>query len=189
MPVVTGFAHDVFVSYAHDDNLAFRDFQWVDHFVNDLQARLSSLIGNTADVWRDPRLGGNSALEPELTNRLKKSAALLVIVSPAYQRSLWCRWELEKFLQLHDPNRISGRCCSRVVRVDKLPVDSRNLPEGLATAQAFCFYRMDPHSRYPQEFIPSEAAYGTRVDESSAHIASVLAILNERIGGDPGNGR
>ena len=189
MPVVAGFEHDVFVSYAHNDNLAFRGGRWVEEFVGDLREGLSPLIGSAAEVWRDPRLAGNAALWPELSNRLKKSAVLLAIVSPAYQRSDWCRRELQEFLQLHAPKRAPGRSFARVVRADKLPVDPQDLPDGLATAQVLRFYQMDPRSRYPQEFISSDGLYRTRVDKLASHIASVLASFNEHVDGKPGNGR
>jgi hypothetical protein len=62
---VPGYAHDVFISYAHRDNRAFgRDEGWVVLFDKNLREALShKLKRGQPDIWRDQRLSSSDPAE------------------------------------------------------------------------------------------------------------------------------
>ena len=103
MAFVTGCQHDVFVSYAHLDNepIASGQTGWVDALAEKLAVELSQRLG-TRDfaLWMDHRLDGNHPITPEILGAIQQSATLLVVVSPAYLNSEWCRRERTAFLNL-----------------------------------------------------------------------------------------
>jgi hypothetical protein len=103
MAFVTGCQHDVFVSYAHLDNEPISSGQtgWVDALAEKLAIEVSQRLG-TRDfaLWMDHRLDGNHPITPEILGAIQQSATLLVVVSPAYLNSEWCRRERTAFLNL-----------------------------------------------------------------------------------------
>src|SRR5262249_38791958 len=96
---------DLFISYAHVDDepdAAFPDRPgWVTTLVRCLEKRLAKKLGrvDSYDIWRDAKLAGHTDLTPDILQRLRDAAVLLVVLSPAYLASDWCRRELETFYQ------------------------------------------------------------------------------------------
>ena len=106
MTYVPGFAHDVFVSYAHGPPQSGRRVDlmsdWTHSFVDDLQSQLDVLLGTKdqkrrVSIFIDRALDGNRPLSEGLTAKAKQSALLLVVMSHYYLDSPWCRDELKWF--------------------------------------------------------------------------------------------
>jgi hypothetical protein len=110
VPHVPGFAHDVFVSYAHGPEpfAGFRgmrtDFisKWTHSLVDDLSSQLDICLGTKdltrrVSIWMDPALDGNRPLREGLNAEIKQSALLLVVMSKFYLESSWCGDELKWF--------------------------------------------------------------------------------------------
>ena len=110
MPYVPGFAHDVFVSYAHGPKplAGFRgmrsDFisKWTQSLVDDLSSQLDVFLGTKdqkrrVSIWMDPALDGNYPLSQNINAKIKQSAILLVVMSDFYLDSPWCLDELKWF--------------------------------------------------------------------------------------------
>jgi hypothetical protein len=103
---VPGFAHDIFVSYAHGPPQSGRRVDlmsdWTHSFVDDLQSQLDVLLGTKdqkrrVSIFIDRALDGNRPLSESLTAKAKQSALLLVVMSHYYLDSPWCRDELKWF--------------------------------------------------------------------------------------------
>lgn len=64
MAYVPHVAHDIFISYAHLDNLApggRTSGGWVDSFVEPLAMQLKKRLGSSAlDIWIDRQMPGNA---------------------------------------------------------------------------------------------------------------------------------
>src|SRR5262245_17965053 len=102
MALLTGYAHDVFVSYAHNDNqpLVPGTDGWVRTLANLLRVRTVEKIGsNELDIWMDYELAGNSPVTPTITEALTRSAILLFVGSESYLSTGWCQRELNAFLR------------------------------------------------------------------------------------------
>ena len=58
MAYLKSFDHDVFISYAHVDNVPDREGEkgWVEQFAQQLSIRLLKRFGESVDIWRDPAL-------------------------------------------------------------------------------------------------------------------------------------
>jgi TIR domain len=103
MSIVPGFQHDVFVSYAHVDNLPCSsdpDSGWVHTLVDNLKVPLSQRLGHSSrgNIWLDRKLRGNEPFPGDIRSAVENSATLLVILSKGYVESDWCRREREAFL-------------------------------------------------------------------------------------------
>lgn len=91
---------DVFVSYAHIDNLPDLPTQqgWVSVFQTALRNRLSRELGRPANVWWDAReLDGVRQFDDEIREACDASTVMVVVLSPRYVDSDSCRKELDYF--------------------------------------------------------------------------------------------
>jgi len=99
---VPGFAHDVFISYAHANNrkLTKDDEGWVTKFAESLGNFLEAELGRREyfSVWRDrDELRGNDDFEAKIDMAFLKSAVLVSIFSQSYVESQCCRKEVGEF--------------------------------------------------------------------------------------------
>src|SRR5262245_19635052 len=93
--------YDVFVSYAHaDDEVpAGAARGWVTTLAAELTKVLRRKIGGQgARMWMDHELAANASVSGALLGALNASRTLLLVMSPGYIASDWCRSELGGFL-------------------------------------------------------------------------------------------
>ena len=129
--------HDVFVSYAHlDDQPALNAPKgWVTTLVDEVKKVLDRKLGG-ADVWMDHELAANENVPDTLLGTLRSSRTLLLIMSPSYQHSIWCKRELGNFLVASAATKNK----SNVFVVEIEPVERETWPERLRDLTAFPFW-------------------------------------------------
>ena len=99
-----GYDHDIFISYAHNDNYGFGGRPgWVDVFEDWLYNWLNKRRGlSDLRIWRDKkRMQGNTVFDDAIQNALDSSAIFLSLTSRNYLKSDYCRKELQRFHQYH----------------------------------------------------------------------------------------
>ncbi len=99
-----GYDHDIFISYAHNDNYGIAGPSgWVDVFEVGLDNWLRKRRGlNNLRIWRDKRrMDGNTLFDDAIRNALDTSAVFLALTSRNYLKSDYCRQELRRFHQFH----------------------------------------------------------------------------------------
>jgi hypothetical protein len=86
MGYVPGFAHDVFISYAHGD-----DREWINRLVDRLEPALKQRLGIKADLWLDDdSLRKSRNFAADIPDSVRSSAVFLLVASPSYIRSHYC---------------------------------------------------------------------------------------------------
>ena len=122
---------DVFVSYSHLDNVSLSegDRSWVANFIRALELRLSQVLGRPVVVYADARLAGSDTFAGEVTDRIRRSAAFVSIVSPRYVASEWTRRELHAFGEAAAEACIPAR--GRLFKATRYPVAIADLPPEL----------------------------------------------------------
>ena len=142
MAAVPGYRHDVFVSYAHSDNvpIAGTEIGFVSQLVSDLRTEVGRKIGKTLDIWWDHyNLTGNTPVTPEIMAAAGDCASIVVIASPAYIRSEWCDRERNTFFQLLGQRQSGSPRAVFVVNIE--PIEQERLPAGLRDLTGYPFYR------------------------------------------------
>ncbi|MEC7201113.1 MAG: hypothetical protein VXW84_10770, partial [Verrucomicrobiota bacterium] len=63
--------NDLFISYAHIDNLSISDDEkgWITEFHRILENRLAQLMGEQPRVWRDQKLTGNDIFDQKILSQ------------------------------------------------------------------------------------------------------------------------
>lgn len=90
---VPGFQHDLFISYAHED-----DKRWIQAFEDELHDEVSRRLGMGISVWQDTsRLRAGENWQAAIQEGIETTAAFVAVVSPRYQNSQWCARERNEF--------------------------------------------------------------------------------------------
>jgi hypothetical protein len=152
-----GYVHpdkpDIFLSYAHvndEPHAAFPDRPgWVTTLVRGLKQRLANKFGHGEFfvLWSDANLAGHVELTPEILGRLRNAAVLLLIMSPAYLASEWCRRELVAF---HEEIRRRKAVGGRVFVIEFDKVEPGERPAELADLKGYRFWIEDPDTGNPE---------------------------------------
>src|ERR1700737_4163351 len=124
MAYLAGFENDVFLSYAHIDNVDDgAKTRWVECFGKQLSAKLLKRIGETVSVWWDPRLERSQDFDEVIKKSVKSSAVMVCLVSEAYLKRPYCKQEWQWFGELGYPSTASGRRRILAVLLYNLPFD------------------------------------------------------------------
>jgi hypothetical protein len=122
MGLVSGFKHDLFISYAHFDNEEdSQRLRWVSRFQLDLKNALRQRLGEDPDIFFDSRSFEASDHVDFLIENAQHSAVFIALFSPSYVARDFTIRELEAFCT-------PGPADRPVVVVELLPVDERRHP-------------------------------------------------------------
>src|SRR5262245_13642471 len=178
MAYVTGYENDIFVSYSHQDDCPLNEGAtgWITTFTRQLETELAKRLGKkTLRVWKDSQLAGNEPLTPQLLETIRRSATLLVVMSPSYLNSEWCSLERDGFLSF-------ARECvgqGRIFVVRHRMTELQQAPRQLGDLVGFKFYAEDRDSKIDQPLDGTDRDYVQRLYELSHHLARKLKGMNE----------
>ncbi|HXF89249.1 MAG TPA: toll/interleukin-1 receptor domain-containing protein [Xanthobacteraceae bacterium] len=154
------FEYDVFVSYSHGnpnpragDDLPLKT--WTNELIRDLEEDSRTIDPEFRDlhIWCDEQIDPTMQLSDELRRKVTNSCVLMIVMSPWYLRSNWCRDELEWFRQqVQDRAREQGR----IFVVRAMPTDEKTWPDFLCDDRGHPLVGFPFHD--PQEPTP----YGWR---------------------------
>jgi cellulose biosynthesis protein BcsQ len=165
---------EIFVSYARVDNepLAEMDKGWVTTLINELKNLLGKKLGTAYSLWMDYDLRGNQSVSPAIAEQLEKTAILLVILSPGYLASTWCRWELSTFLTK------VGKGSGRVFVVEREEVQKPAELMDLISSK-FWVREATGHSRILAMPKPTELEYYQKLDDLVRQLRNKIKSLTE----------
>ncbi|HWE35930.1 MAG TPA: toll/interleukin-1 receptor domain-containing protein [Isosphaeraceae bacterium] len=176
-----GFVHpdksDLFISYAHENNEPLFDGadRWVSRLHQTLRNSLAGKIGRSEDfeIWKDERLRGNVPLTEQLEGRVRETAAILIVLSPSYMTSVWCRRELGRFLEA-EVGRRKGPSTSIFV----VEFDQAERPPDLADLLGYRFWAERENGKTRTLGKPrldaSESLYFERLDDLTVDLVKEL---------------
>jgi hypothetical protein len=180
MAYVSGFTHDIFVSYASVDNEPdAQDVRWVSRFRGDLETALRQRLGKDVKIFFDQAdLHAYHDLE-ELIRNARDSAIFLVVFSPSYVERQWPLAELRAFDKA--AHGASGER-NRIVTIEILPVEADRFPTEIENLKRTRFYYEDKDSRTEYKLTPVSAPglYNERVQQFAHHLVLLLRGMRER---------
>ncbi|MEM7305336.1 MAG: toll/interleukin-1 receptor domain-containing protein [Planctomycetota bacterium] len=127
MAYIPGSAFDVFISYAHVDDIPESDGDagWVERFEQQLSIRMLKRVGERVGFWRDPELRRSERFDDAIQTALRGSSLMISLITPRYLKSDYCRQEVDWF-RTKAEQEPEGMLAGRSVRV--IPVLLYNLP-------------------------------------------------------------
>src|SRR5688572_1267621 len=181
----TKYANDLFLSYRHLDNkpLTSEKEGWITRLHRDLSTRVAQYLGEDVEVWRDCRLQGNEYFSDTIEETVSGVAALVSVISPGYEKSDWCRRELNGFVSsagIQGGVRIGNH--ARLFKVLKTPTGRADQPKALQSLLGYDFFfegrefHLDPDPM-------AEKRYLAKLDDVARDIHQLLKAIN----GEPTN--
>jgi len=100
MAYLPGFKHDIFISYARDNNPGGEAGAGgrITQLHRLLEERLRELTSRELSVWRDTALARNQEFDKTIKQAIEESAIFLAVNSTAYRNSGYCKQEIEWFV-------------------------------------------------------------------------------------------
>jgi TIR domain len=132
---------DIFISYARDDDVpppGVPDGKGFVTFLDEaIRYEFRDLGPDRPKIWRDTkRIADGAQFTPEIEGALKEASFLLIILSPNWMASTWCKRELETFAKYHGPDGL----LDRIIVVSKRYVDPDRRPSLLQGQSGFAFF-------------------------------------------------
>jgi len=182
-----GYTDDIFISYAHIDNLSPLPGKdgWISSFHKAIEIRVAQLMGSRPRVWRDPKLQGNDVFADTLVDKLRGVALLVSVLSPSYVHSEWCRRELREFVEV---NQAGGHLTvgdkSRIFKIVKTPVPREELPGEVQALLGYEFYKVDPETGHAEELgelfgQEAQVEFWMKVDDLAHDIVETLDLVSK----------
>jgi len=179
---LSNYKHDIFISYAIIDDEPFpgADNGWVTTLIKALKNYLGKYLGcsEAFSLWMEPQARGNTAVTPDTLVQLENSATFVLILSPAYLASEWCRLELNAFLANVDDK------AGRIFVVEHNKVDER--PARLSDLRGYQFWVADDAGKprilaMPKPNYDREPEYIQRIDDLARDLVEKLEALKTQI--------
>src|SRR5215813_8394640 len=111
MAYIPGCSADVFISYAHRDNLD----GWVTKLKDRLVEKLNPFLAGRAEVWFDDRIQAGSYFKEEIQQRLKDTPIFVAVVSPSYLDS--------EFSIVNELDWFQNQGGSEIIQLLKVPLE------------------------------------------------------------------
>jgi len=182
MAFVPNYEHDIFLSYAHVDDIveAGAEHGWVTTLVKGLKTKLAQKLGRSDayKLWVDHELSRHVRITPQIMGALKKTAILIVILSPGYIASDWCQREKDTFLIFIKEMARSG---SRVFIVERDKIKDEERPSEFKELTGYCFWVQEegkpPKTLGTPKPNPDDPRYYELVNDLSYDLAEELQKL------------
>ncbi|MFA6209660.1 MAG: hypothetical protein WCT03_03290 [Candidatus Obscuribacterales bacterium] len=175
---------DVFISYGHLDNtVRDRDIGlWMNDFHQNLASSIGTYLGEAPEIFRDTSIGGLHILADTIPAKLSQTLIFLVVSTPRWHKSDWCRKELEMFLDMHgNPPVIKNTTKQRILKVCKTPYPRNKQHEAIAKLSVdYKFYDKDEFTEKFHEFDRAgrdHEKYFRLIEEVAQEIANALEEL------------
>jgi TIR domain len=186
MAYVPGFRNDVFVSYAHGDDdppLTPDGKGWVEHFRDHLESAVRHRLGSAPSVFFDKRqLRPDLDFDKEIHDQLD-TAALILVASPSYGTSWYCRKEREYFLKktaakhaerFRMEDLANANFIFKVISLEDDELSHRNiLPDLRLSDIPFC----EGGGGYSRTFSIDENEFAKAIDELGYKVAKLLKSM------------
>jgi hypothetical protein len=142
VPIVPGFQYDLFISYAHRNDVAWKKdgSGWVTDFVKSLKFELEARSRNFA-IWFDPQLRTGEDFNEAIGKAISQSAVFLIILSPAYDDCPYCKKEVVTFREQGHPAfglRVGTLSRMQALVLEDFPEDE--WPPEIRTTSPYRFY-------------------------------------------------
>jgi TIR domain len=137
----------IFLSYAHNDDLATTaaedELGFVSFLYQRLNVKLSDLGATRAKVWLDHRrVSDGDQFDDVIGDGLKKAEILVVVMSNNWMERPYCRKEFDAFMELRKAAG-AANVLERMIVVGKNHVDRLKRPAELQGQEGFLFYARD----------------------------------------------
>jgi hypothetical protein len=186
MGYLPGYQHDIFISYAHVDNVAANEEAgWVTRFREHLDVQLSKRIGRigAVKIWQDPALEGSQLSDKTIEDAINSSALFIALTSSGYLASEYCQQEVRWFHRKaggESPGLVVGDR-SRFFNVLLNNVPFNEWPIEFGRTSGFPFHDADSSDDFGYPSDPQEKAFQMQLRKLVEAVYRTLCAMKESL--------
>ena len=186
MAFTPGYAYDIFISYAHVDNLAFpgQVDGWIKQFYDNLNLMLAKRAGRVGMVnfwWDTKKLDGSVLFDASIEDGIKKSAIMICLNSPGYIASDYCQQELDTFYKKATADSIGLNVGnrSRILNVLLNNIPFEKWPAELSGTSGFPFHDAKEEDDFGDTIEAMSPAFRTQMQDIRDAVWNLLNDLQK----------
>ncbi|MEM8509310.1 MAG: toll/interleukin-1 receptor domain-containing protein [Bacteroidota bacterium] len=187
MALIPGFEYDIFVSYAHVDNIVpvEGELGWIAQFHSYLKQMLDKRHGRVDAIkiwWDTKRLDGGVLFDKEIASGIEKSAIMVCLNSPGYQQSDYCQQELELFYNkaLKEPQGLEVRNRPRILNILLNNIHHKEWPTSLKGTSGFPFHDSEDQEDLGDPLEVGSVAFTDKIKEVRDALWELIKELQEQ---------
>ncbi|MBV8857173.1 MAG: toll/interleukin-1 receptor domain-containing protein [Acidobacteria bacterium] len=196
MAYLPNYANDVFISYAHDDDIPRwgKDVGWVAGFIDTLERQLpghlsreGSLDRNNLKIWKDTRtIEGADFYDDKIKRAIGQSAVMVAVMSKSYFESTYCADELKTFCDSGDiAVEFEDGKKSRLIKLILSGISGQKLDPRISRTDGYTFYAMDERGNERRFMRTVEGAQDDGYWATMELLASEVGRILTRMAGRP----
>lgn len=186
MAYIDSYTFDIFISYAHLDNIAAFNEKvgWIEQFYRDLSVSLSQRIGRMDAVkiwWDNKKLDGSVLFDQSIEDGIKRSAIILSLMSPGYMNSDYCKKELETFYKKAQQEKTGLKVGdrSRILNVLLYNIPYQRWPQELSGTTGFPFYHADSDEDWGNPLEVNDPRFRKQIHDLREALAHIIEKMKE----------
>ncbi len=188
MAFIPDYEYDIFISYAHVDNLAFPGISegWIEQFYKHLNLMLAKRFGHIDSVkiwWDDKKLDGSVMFDNSIEHGIKKAAIMICLNSPGYLESDYCRKELDLFYHKSQEEKLGlivGER-SRIINVLLNNIPYKDWPKELSGSSGFTFHDANDPDEFGDPFDTLSTEFKNQMQQLRNAIWQLLTDFKEQL--------
>jgi hypothetical protein len=191
MAFIPDYTYDIFISYAHVDNIAFpgQTDGWIEQFYKNLNLMLAKRFGRLDIVkiwWDNKKLDGSVLYDQSIEDGIKKSAIMICLHSPGYTASTYCKKELEIFYKKAQKEKAGIKVGdrSRIVHVLLNNIHRKQWPEELTGTSGFPFHDAKESSDFGDTVDTLSPEFRTQMQNVRDAVWNILNDFPKELGQD-----
>lgn len=186
MGYLPGFQHDIFISYAHVDNVApDEEPGWVTHFREHLDVQLSKRVGRigAVKIWQDPTLEGCQLFDKTIEDAVNGAALFIALTSSGYLASDYCQQELRWFHQKagSEPVGLAVGDRLRIFNVLLNNVPFGDWPDQFGRTSGFAFHDAEAADDFGYPSDPQEKTFQMQMRKLVEAVYRTLCAMKETL--------
>jgi hypothetical protein len=182
MAYLKSFDHDVFISYAHVDNVPDREGEkgWVEQFAQQLSIKWLKYFGEPMDIWRDPALKRSQFFDRVIEKAVQGAGVMISLITNRYLHSEYCQQEIKWFCDKaeQEPCGLIVDDYVRVFPVLLYNIPPESWPEACRGASAFPFHDASS-TEFGEPLNPASDAFSQQLRRLVDELHVVLTRLKQ----------
>jgi hypothetical protein len=184
MAYIPGYTYDIFISYAHLDNLKLpgQQYGWIELFYQSLNLKLAQRVGKMDAVkiwWDSKKLDGSKLFDNSIEEGIRDSALFISLISPGYLQSDYCIKEMDLFYSKSNAEKtgFSVGDNARMIKVLLNNIPYAQLPPEFGKATGFPFFKSEDKDDFGEPLDYTDPVFAQQLKDLRDSLVHIFELF------------